>query len=70
MGSGEIFGDDEFSVTNSKLSVITLNPCQTKFMYGWSILSLVSSPGVDIVWTVQTRKCKLAGRGAGSGPDI
>jgi len=62
MGSGEIFGDDEFSVTNSKL----LNPCQTKFMYGWSILSLVSSPGVDIVWT----KCKLAGRGAGSGLDI
>jgi len=39
-------------------------------MYGWGIHSLGSNPGVSIAWTARTRKCKLAGRGAGSGQDV
>jgi len=50
--------------------VITLSPCRTKLMCGWSILLLVSSPGVRIVWTARTRKCKLTGCGTGSGQDV
>jgi len=54
----------------SKWPKKTLSPCQTKLMHGWSIHSLVSSPGVSTTWSARTRKCNWAGCGAGSRQDV